>query len=306
MEWILRTSCLSKDYKGYKAVNEVSLCAARGEIYGFLGQNGAGKTTTIRMILGLVWPTSGEVELFGERVKPGKHMHLERIGSIIEYPGFYPNLTSVENLDIHRRLMGVPERSRIDEALELAGMYEVRNKKAGSLSLGMKQRLGIARALLHRPELLILDEPTNGLDPVGIKEIRKLLLELATVKNITIFMSSHILSEVQQLASRIGILHQGRLLEEIDREGLQGKSKNHIQLRVGNDKKTAMLLEQQLGIHDYLMAEPGVIRIYERLEESASINRILVENGVEVLEIAVMKDSLEDYFIQLTGGAFHV
>jgi len=306
MDFILRTYNLTKQYKQQKAVNDLNINVGRGEIYGFLGQNGAGKTTTIRMIMGLVKPTSGVVELFGSPIKQGEYNHFERIGSIIETPGFYPNLTAVENLDIHRRLMGVTNKSYLDEVLELTGMTNERNKLVKKYSLGMKQRLGMARALLHHPELLILDEPTNGLDPIGIKEIRKLLLDLAEKRKITIFMSSHILSEVQQLATRIGIIHKGRLVEEIDYELLKKKNRHYIEIRVNDDKKSAMLLEQELGVTDYKIVEQGVIRVYEALNESAHINRTFSENGVDISSISIMNDSLEDYFIKLTGGSFDV
>lgn len=306
MEYILKTTNLSKHYKNKKAVNEVNLNVKKGDIYGFLGQNGAGKTTTIRMIMGLIKPTKGEVSLFGEKILPGQYSHYGRIGSIIETAGFYPNLTAAENLEIHRRLMGVTNKNYLEEALELTGMTEVRNKKVKGFSLGMKQRLGISRALLHRPELLILDEPTNGLDPVGIKEIRKLILDLSMKQKITVLVSSHILSEIQQIATRIGIIHDGTLLEEIEFEALKKKSRSYIELRTNDDKKACFLLEKPLGITDYKIIEQGTIRIYERLNESATLNRILSESGLEISGISVMNDTLEDYFLQLTGGTFKV
>lgn len=302
MEYVLRTRRLTKKYRGRAVVRDVHMTVRPGEIYGFLGPNGAGKTTTLRMILGLIRPSSGEVELFGEKLTPGNYRLLERIGSIIEFPGFYPNLTAAENLEIHRRLMGMGNRDCIDEALDVVGLSGARNRKVKTFSLGMKQRLGIARALMHHPELLILDEPTNGLDPAGIKEVRQLLLDLAQNRRITVLISSHILSEVQQMATKIGIIHQGRLLEEIDYDTLQKKNRHYIEVKVSDDKKAAFLLEQKLGITDYLICEPGVIRIYERLSDSGRINRTLVENQVDVREIFLMRDTLEDYFLRLTGG----
>jgi bacitracin transport system ATP-binding protein len=306
MDCVIRTVGLSKLYRSKKAVDGVDLHVNGGDIYGFLGQNGAGKTTTIRMIMGLIRPSGGEVHLFGERMLPGRHDHYSRIGSVIESSGFYPNLTAAENLEIHRRLMGVTNRSYLDEALELTGMTDVRNKRVSGFSLGMKQRLGISRALLHRPELLVLDEPTNGLDPVGIKEIRRLIVDLAVKRKITVFVSSHILSEIQQIATRIGIIHEGVLLEEIGFEELLKKSRNYIELRIGDDRKASFLLESSLGIKDYRVVERGVIRVYERLDQSAAINRALSDQGLEISGIAVMNDTLEDYFIQLTGGAFRI
>ena len=306
MDYIIETMNLSKQYKNKKAVDNVGIHVRKGDIYGFLGQNGAGKTTTIKMIMGLIRPTQGEVSLFGQRIKPGQFSHYGRIGSVVETAGFYPNLTAAENLDIHRRLMGVTNKNYLDEALELTGLAEVRNKKVKGFSLGMKQRLGISRALLHKPELLILDEPTNGLDPVGIKEVRKLVLDLSEQRKITVFVSSHILSEIQQIASVIGIIHNGALIEEIDYEMLKKKNRTYIELRVNDDKKAAFLLEKFLGITDYSVIEQGTIRIYERLNESAAINKLLSENDLEIAGITVLNDSLEDYFLALTGSTLSV
>lgn len=306
MEYILKTTNLSKQYKNKKAVSGVNINVEKGDIYGFLGQNGAGKTTTIRMIMGLIKPTEGEVSMFGQKIIPGQYSHYGRIGSIIEASAFYPNLTAAENLEISRRLMGITNKGYLEEALESTGMTEVRNKKVKGFSLGMKQRLGIARALLHKPELLILDEPTNGLDPVGIKEIRRLILDLSMKRKITIFISSHILSEIQQIATKIGIIHEGTLLEEIEFDELKKKSRSYVELKINNDKKASFLLEKSLGITDYKIIEQGIIRIYEKLNEAAAINRIMSENGLEVSGINVMNDTLEDYFLQLTGGSFKV
>ncbi len=306
MEYVLKTTNLSKQYKNKKAVSGVNINVKKGDIYGFLGQNGAGKTTTIRMIMGLVKPTEGEVSMFGQKIIPGQYSHYGRIGSIIEASAFYPNLTAAENLEISRRLMGITNKSYLEEALESTGMTEVRNKKVKGFSLGMKQRLGIARALLHKPELLILDEPTNGLDPVGIKEIRKLILDLSMKRKITVFISSHILSEIQQIATKIGIIHEGTLLEEIEFDELKKKSRSYVELKINNDKKASFLLEKSLGITDYKIIDQGIIRIYEKLNEAAAINRIMSENGLEVSGINVMNDTLEDYFLQLTGGSFKV
>lgn len=306
MEYILKTTNLSKNYKNKKAVDNVNINVKKGDIYGFLGQNGAGKTTTIRMVMGLIKPTSGEVSLFGERVLPGQYSHYGRIGSVIETAGFYPNLTAAENLEIHRRLMGVTNKNYLEEALEMTGLLDVRNKKVKGFSLGMKQRLGISRALLHQPELLILDEPTNGLDPVGIKEIRKLILDLSMKRKITIFVSSHILSEIQQMATKIGIIHNGKLIEEIEFEDLKKKNRSYIEIKVDDDKKTAFILESGLGVTDYKVISKGTIRVYERLNDPAVFNRTLSENNIEVSGINVMNDTLEDYFLNLTGEAFKI
>ncbi|TMV48028.1 ABC transporter ATP-binding protein [Paenibacillus mesophilus] len=302
MEYVLRTNGLTKKYKDRTAVEGINISVKRGEIYGFLGQNGAGKTTTIRMIMGLIQPTSGQIELFGQKLEPRRRAPFERIGSMIEIPGFYPNLTAAENLDIHRRMMGMGNKESIEQSLEQAGLLEVRNKRVKSFSLGMKQRLGIARALLHHPELLILDEPTNGLDPAGIKEVRNLIMDLASKRNIAVLVSSHILSEVQQMATILGIIHNGTLVEEIEQEVLQMKNRHCMEFKVSNDRHAVMLLEQKLGIRDYSVPEPGIVRVFEQLSESAAINRTLVGNGVDVAEITMLRETLEDYFLSLTGG----
>ncbi|WP_106766267.1 ABC transporter ATP-binding protein [Paenibacillus faecalis] len=302
MEPILKTINLTKTYDQHIAVNRMNMSISKGEIYGFLGQNGAGKTTAIRMMLGLVKPTSGEVEMFGEKITKNSFRAFERVGAIIETPGSYKNLTAYENLDIHRRLMGISSKSSIEETLELVGLLEVRNRKVSKFSLGMKQRLGLARALLHQPDFLILDEPTNGLDPQGIKDIRHLLLDLAKHRDITILVSSHILNEIEQLATKIGIIHQGQLLEEMNMEQLRQKNRHFLEVTVSNDQHAAFILQENLGIEDYIIIESGKIRIYERMDESMMINRTLVENCVDVAELVFHKGNLEEYFLDLTGG----
>lgn len=298
--YVLQTSHLSKRYGGRAVVDDLNMHVGSGDIYGFLGQNGAGKTTTLRMIMGLIKPSAGNIEVFGQALNG--IMSMERIGAIIEYPGFYLNLTASDNMEIHRRLMGMGNRECIDDALKTVGLLDAKDQLVRSYSMGMKQRLGIARALLHHPELLVLDEPTNGLDPIGIREIRQLFLDLARQRGITILISSHILSEIQQMASLIGIIHQGRLLEEINSETLEKKTRHYLEIGVDDDKKAAYVLEQKLGVTDYLVAGPGILRLYERLDQSAEINFTLTGYGVGIKEITLSRDSLEDYFVKLIGG----
>lgn len=302
MENILQTYNLTRKYGTTAVVDNINMDIKKGEIYGFLGRNGAGKTTTLRMIMGLISPTKGEYELFGKKM--GDREVFGRIGAIIETPGFYPNLTARENLDIHRRLMGIPNKEYVDEVLETVGLtnYDIKKKKVKKYSLGMKQRLGVARALLHKPELLILDEPTNGLDPVGIKEMRETMLDLNKKKEITILVSSHILGEIQQLATKIGIIHKGKLLEEIDYKNFEKKNRHYINLRVNNDKKAVTILEKSMNIKDYEVTEPNKIRIYEMLDKSNDVAKKMISEGIDVYEVNVMNDTLEDYFVRLTGG----
>ncbi|HEX3043954.1 MAG TPA: ABC transporter ATP-binding protein [Bacillota bacterium] len=302
MGFCLRTNHLTKRYGEKTVVNDLNMNIRTGDIYGFLGQNGAGKTTTLRMIMGLVRPSEGEIDLFGAGLNSDRGRTLERIGAIIEYPGFYLNLSAVENLEIHRRLMGMGNQECIDEALNTVGLLEAKHQKVKHYSLGMKQRLGIARALLQHPEFLVLDEPVNGLDPVGIKEVRRLFLDLARRRGITFLISSHLLSEIEQVATRIGIIHQGRLLEEIDYETLQKKTRRYLEIKVDDGQRAAYILEQKLGLTDYLVAGSGALRLYECLEQPAQVNFTLAQNGIGVKEIVLSGDSLEDYFLKITGG----
>jgi len=298
VEPIIRTYNLSKQYGTHLAVKNLNLNVNRGDIYGFLGRNGAGKSTTIRLILSLIKPTSGYVELFNE--KPGIQS-FARIGSLVETPGAYPNLSIKENLEIQRQLLGINSPIAVTETLDLVNLTKDEDKKASTLSTGTLQRLGLARALLHKPEILILDEPTNGLDPAGIKEIRLLLKRLSEDRKITIFMSSHILAEIQQLATRIGIIHRGELLEEIDYEELKRKNRTYLEFKVSNPVRTTWILEEKLQIKDYSVHEENTIRIYSHLENSSTINRILVTENIDVSSIFLNEDNLEDHFLKLTS-----
>ncbi|NEZ41158.1 ABC transporter ATP-binding protein [Paenibacillus alvei] len=302
MSTIIRTTRLTKQYGEQIAVHDLNMHVKKGEIYGFLGRNGAGKTTTIRMLLGLIKPTHGDVEIFGERLTDKPKEILSRIGSMVEHPGFYENLTAYENLLINAKLMGVYKRNALEEALETVGLQEETRKLVGQYSMGMKQRLGIARAILHHPELLILDEPTNGLDPIGIKEMRKLIRSLAEERKITVLISSHILSEVEQLADQLGIIHEGKLLEEISIGELHQRNRKYIEFHVSNDNKAAMLLESQAGIHDYEIHDGGWMRVYSLVGEQYKLNKLFVQHDIDVYSMTVNEDTLEDYFVKRIGG----
>ncbi|MCB2353740.1 ABC transporter ATP-binding protein [Clostridium estertheticum] len=306
MEYVIRTHNLTKKYKGVSVVDNLNINIEKGEIYGFLGQNGAGKTTTLRMLMGLIRISEGEVELFGQN-NYSKKIY-KKIGSLIEYPGFYPNLTAEENLEIHRRMAGIENIEYIKEALEIVGLNydEIKNKKVKSYSLGMKQRLGISRAILHKPELLILDEPTNGLDPLGIRDIREILLELRNKKGITIIISSHILSEIEHIATKIGVIHRGKLLEEIDYSELQRRNRKYLRVKVSDDKKACFLLENKLNIKDFDVLEKNVLRIYENLDKGSQIAKLFINNDLELHEMQLSVDNLEDYFVRITGGEGNV
>lgn len=302
MSTIIKTIELTKQYGEQKAVDRLQMNVRQGQIYGFLGQNGAGKTTTIRMLLGLIKPTAGRIELFGESLAERQKEILKRLGAIVEVSGFYENLTASENLLINAKLMGVHKKTAIYDALEIVGLHRETKKLVGKYSLGMKQRLGIARAILHHPELLILDEPTNGLDPMGIKEIRKLIKSLAEERRMTILISSHILFEVEQLADQIGIIHEGKLLEEISFAELRRRNRNYLEFQVSDPNKAVMLLEHHFGITDYEVHDEGNIRVYSHIGEQGKLNRMLVQHDIEVLKIRTSEDRLEDYFIKMIGG----
>lgn len=244
-ETAIATRNLTKRYRDVLAVDGLDLDVRRGEIYGFLGRNGAGKTTTIRMLLGLIRPTGGEAEVLGRRIVPGEAGVFARVGYLVETATSYPNLTVRENLDIQRRLTGSPLEA-VAETIKLLRLDEYADRRAGQLSLGNKQRLALARALLHSPELLVLDEPANALDPAGIVEIRELLRSLATERGVTVFMSSHILVEVAHLADRIGIVHDGRLLEECSREELAAKARAFSTEALSEQERADALLTMDL------------------------------------------------------------
>jgi len=302
MSTIIKTIELTKQYGEQKAVDRLQMNVRQGQIYGFLGQNGAGKTTTIRMLLGLIKPTAGRIELFGESLAERQKEILKRVGAIVEVSGFYENLTASENLLINAKLMGVHKKTAIYDALEIVGLHRETKKLVGKYSLGMKQRLGIARAILHHPELLVLDEPTNGLDPMGIKEIRKLIKSLSEERRMTILISSHILFEVEQLADQIGIIHEGKLLEEISFAELRKRNRNYLEFQVSDPNKAVMLLEHHSGITDYEVHDEGNIRVYSHIGEQGKLNRMFVQHDIEVLKIRTSEDRLEDYFIKIIGG----
>lgn len=301
-EVVVRAEGLTKSYGSVRAVDDLDLTVRRGQIYGFLGRNGAGKTTTIRMMLALTRPTDGYVEILGNRMQPNAVRAFERIGSVLEDAGSYKNLTVRENLEMQRDLLGLKHNGWVDDVVEMTGVEEYLDRRAGQLSLGNRQRLALGRALLHKPELLILDEPTNGLDPAGIAHLRELLLALARDRGITIFLSSHILSEVQQLADRIGIIHKGRLVEEIGYAELRQRNREYLQFSVPDAKRAAFVLEDRCGVSDYAVREDGGIRLYSGFERASEFNQALVAAGVPVLAMHMSEETLEDHFMKLTGG----
>lgn len=301
-EFVIESKRLTKVYGDQTVVNAVDLHVKKGRIYGLLGRNGAGKTTIMKMILGLTSITSGEVDVFGQNIKGREKRIFPRIGAIIETPGFYPNLTGTENLEIFAKLRGTAAPNAVKNALEIVGLPYKDKKLFSKYSLGMKQRLGIANAILHDPELLILDEPTNGLDPIGIAEVRDFIKALSEEHGKTILISSHILSEISLLADDIGIIDHGVLLEESSMEALEKRNGKYILLQVSDVSKASLILERQFHLKEYSVQDDQTLRLYDTSLDMAAINKALVVQDVAVISSQLCNDTLEDYFKKITGG----
>ena len=301
MPYILQTNNLTKTIGGKDLVNRVSLHIKKGEIYGFLGPNGAGKTTVMKMITNLWKPTNGSIEIFGEILTPQSYEVLKRMGSIIEFPTFYNHMTGYENLRLHCEYMGYYKHGSIENALDMLDLTDAAQKPVKNYSLGMKERLGIARAILCKPELLILDEPTNGLDPAGMKQIRDLLKTLCEEYGITIMVSSHILSEIESIADTIGVINHGMMIKEIGMKEIEEMSLAYIELTVANPKKAAYVLSDKLGISNFKIIENNTIRIYDQHISAQELSKVMALNDVEVMALGKQSETLEDYFLKMTA-----
>lgn len=297
METVLKTVGLSKKYGSRYVVRGVNMTINKGDIYGFIGKNGAGKTTFMRVILGLSEPTEGSFELFGgiSREEAGR-----KTGALIEAPGIYPNCTAKENMKRFALLKGADANS-IDGILEFVGLGDVGNKKAGKFSLGMKQRLGIAVALLGDPEFLVLDEPVNGLDPAGMKEVRDLIMKLNKERGITVLISSHLLDELSKIVTRYGIINNGVLVDELDAAEIKARGEHKLRIVADDAEKAAELLKNEVG-EATITVNGRAIEISVGAERSAELNKLLVQNGVAVSALYVTTDGLEKYFIERVGG----
>ena len=299
-ELLLQTRNLTKQYGRHRAVNDVNMHIKKGAIYGFIGRNGAGKTTCLKMISGLSTPSYGEIEMFGYKGKDLQKVR-SRVGCLIEAPGLYGNMSAYDNLNIKCKLTGIKKKGYIDELLKTVGLDTVGEKKTKHYSLGMKQRLGIALALVGEPDLLILDEPINGLDPQGIVEVRETIQKLAKERGMTICISSHILEELSKIATDYGIIHNGCLVQELTREELMKKCSERIELTLDNPKQAIPVLDD-MGFNSYQVIDKEHIHIFERLGESASLNMELAKAGIPVKGISITSEELENYFLRLTGG----
>jgi ABC-2 type transport system ATP-binding protein len=302
MNWAIETEGLSKHYGPVTAVEQLSLRVTPGEIYAFLGLNGAGKTTTIRMLLGMIKPNAGKATVLGKPVHLGSQEPWARVGYLVETPHAYPELSVRENLETARRLHPGTPPGAVGQIIEQMTLGEYADRRAGTLSQGNAQRLGIAKALLHRPSLLILDEPANGLDPAGIVEIRALLLELTQNQGVTVFMSSHILAEVARLARRIGIIHQGRLLQELEVAELERNRRRRLLVQTC-DLPAAQLALAGAGQPAELLPQSTLqLKSAAAIEHPEQIASLLVQSGAPPTKLVVEQEDLEDYFLRLVGA----
>ena len=301
-ECVLKTYNLTKSYRHFHALKDVTISLVPGKIYGLIGQNGAGKTTLMRLISGLSFPTSGNVELFGHSEPKELQTELKRIGTLIEYPSMNGNMTAKENLKLHRIIKGIPNESIDEELLDLVGLSGTGKKKVKDFSLGMKQRLGIAIALLGEPELLILDEPVNGLDPLGVVEVRNMLKKMCEEWNMTILISSHNLPELYQTATDYIIIDEGRIKKTLTLEELEENCKKHIRIECEECEKLIHVLESKLDTTNYKVMPDQSIKLYDYLEQKSQVAKVLFENGIIITGFSIEGDTLENYFISMIGG----
>lgn len=300
-ELILQCEGITKQYANTRALDRVGMQIHRGEIYGFIGENGAGKTTLLRVITGLISETEGRLSLFGKNDTEGIAAGRRRIGTIVEGPAFFPHMNAHDNLEYYRIQRGYPDKNCIDKALQMVNLTNTDKKKFRQFSLGMKQRLGVALAIMGNPDFLILDEPINGLDPSGIVEFRAMMKKLSKEYGMTILVSSHILSELEQVADRYGIIHQGRIVREFSQAELELNTRRYLSIKVGDAEAAAAVLEQKLGIKEYEVLPENELRIYTHLDNPSEITFQLASNEVRVLTIQEMGGTLEDYFLSAIG-----
>ncbi|UAC48024.1 ATP-binding cassette domain-containing protein [Bacillus aquiflavi] len=302
MSFIIQTYNLTKIFNGKEVISNVNLKVEKGKIYGFLGPNGAGKTTVMKLITGLLKPTAGEIEMFGEKLTNTSYEIFKRLGLIIEYPIFYEKLTGRENLELHCKYMGFHNENAIDEVLKLVNLQGIEGKEVKDFLLGMKQRLGLARAIITKPELLILDEPINGLDPVGIKEFREIFKMLSKEYGVTILISSHILSELEKNADTIGVISEGKLITEVSMENIKGEHVEFIEVQVKDVKKASYVLDRILNISNFKVLDQHLIRIYESGFTTNELSKAFVLNDVDIESVTKKQSTLEDYFLKLING----
>lgn len=305
MTTTIKSNKLTKKYGRQVALDQVSIQVEQGDIYGLIGRNGAGKTTLLKILSQQIHPDSGTFEVFGEEVQVEKDNGI-RIGSIIESPGLYPDLTAYQNMMLKCEAMGIHRKNYIEDILDLVGLADVvKKKRTKQFSLGMKQRLGLALALIGDPDILLLDEPTNGMDPQGISDFRNLILKLNQERKITIIISSHILSELDKIVNKLGIIHEGRLLTEVTRDELLNENRDKLVLTSNQLSRVTNFIEEELKITDFLVVNPTELEIYESIDQPEYISHNLIENGILFDTFYYHENSLEEYYINLTGGGQH-
>lgn len=305
-EYILKTTNLTKTYKGYNTVNNVSISLEQGKIYGLIGRNGAGKSTLMRLIAGLSYPNEGEIELFGHKDKKEIQLERKRMGCMIEAPSINLSMTAKENMKLHRVIRGIPNEELEDELLSLLDIADTRKKKVKNFSLGMKQRLGIAITLLNNPEFLILDEPINGLDPLGVVEIRKLLIKLCDEKNMTLLISSHNLPEMYQLATDYIFINKGEIIETLTLEELDEHCKHYLLLQSTDVCKLVNVIEQNLHTTNYKVMPDNSVQLFDYIDDKEFVGKTLFENEVAITNLSNEGGTLEDYFVSMVGGIENV
>lgn len=303
MKEVIKTYKLSKKYGNYNALSDVSITIKQGDIYGLVGDNGAGKTTLLRILTGQSYASSGDFEIFSKSTDKDLSEVRKNIGAIIETPCFYPNLTVEKNMEYYRIQRGIPGKHNIDKVLKDVNLLNAKKKKFSNLSLGMKQRLGLALAMMTEPELLILDEPINGLDPSGIIEIRNLLLKLNKEKNITIIISSHILLELENIATCYGFLNKGKLVKEISSSELNEKCKSYLEIKVKDANRLTALLEEKLGYIDYKVLPGEIVQLFDKNRDPEKISKLIVNNGIGLCSLEDKSINLESYYMSLIGGS---
>jgi len=305
-EIVLQTENLTKKYGTYTVLDNVCVSLEKKHIYGFIGENGAGKSTFMKIITGLTYPTSGTYSIMGKESTHDKEKMRRYIGSMIEEPALYPNYTIIQNLELQRTLVGNPDKSASEKALEMVGLSDVKNKKVHTLSMGMKQRLSIAMALIGNPQILILDEPINGLDPKNIVALRTLLQKLNEEKNITIFISSHILSELYQLATDYIFIHKGKIIDVITHDELEARCRKYICIKTDAVPMALTVLDKVMDSPEYKVVSEDTIYLYSHMDNVEKIARAFMQHEIVVTELSVMEQTLEDYFMAITGGVSHV
>lgn len=302
-EPVLKTTQLSKLYGGQIAVDNIDMTIQRGETYGFIGENGAGKTTLLRMVTSLVKPSGGIIELFGGSDAKALQVARTRIGAMIETPSFFPKLTARDNLEYYRLQRGLPDAGEIDRVLHSVNLTETGKKPYHQFSLGMKQRLGLALAIMGNPEFLILDEPINGLDPTGMIEFRNIINRLRRESNITLLISSHLLSELAQVATKYGVIHNGRLLKEFTQTELDQQTRGYISVKVNNAPMAGCIIQKNLDTNQFEVCSQEEIRLFTFFDDPSVVTSLLSANGLRVYSSGEVKVSLEDYFISVIEAA---